>query len=136
MRLIKQEYVNTNLPQGWKPYYIYLIVVKNEVVGKIILREGTNEERYYDGHIGYTVDQKYRGNNYAYQATRLLKKEAQILGFDELIITCSPENLASKKTILNLEAEYLETLTIPKELRKNFGAGEIEKEIYLLKVGR
>ena len=60
MKLIKQEYVDKGLPRGWKPYYIYQIVVNNEVVGKVVLREGTLEERYYDGHVGYSVDKQYR----------------------------------------------------------------------------
>lgn len=134
LKLVKKEYVDKNLPKGWQPYYIYEMVIDDKIVGKIVLREGTSEERYYDGHIGYTVDKKYQGHNYAYQATMLLKKEALLLGFDELIITCSPDNIASKKTILKLKAEYLETVVIPKKLRKNFAAGEIEKEIYIIKL--
>ena len=136
MKLIHQEYVDKGLPRGWKPYYIYQIVVNNEVVGKVVLREGTLEERYYDGHVGYSVDKQYRGHNYAYQAVMLLKKEALLLGFDKLIITCSPDNLASKKTILKLNAQYLQTVMIPKELRKDFDEDEIKKEVYLLELGR
>ena len=136
MKLIKQEYVDKGLPRCWKPYYIYQIVVNNEVVGKVVLREGTLEERYYDGHVGYSVDKQYRGHNYAYQAVMLLKKEALLLGFDKLIITCSPDNLASKKTILKLNAQYLQTVMIPKELRKDFDEDEIKKEVYLLELGR
>lgn len=136
MKLIKQEYVDKGLPRGWQPYYIYQIVVNNEVVGKVVLREGTLEERYYDGHVGYSVDKQYRGHNYAYQAVMLLKKEALLLGFDKLIITCSPDNLASKKTILKLNAQYLQTVMIPKELRKDFDEDEIKKEVYLLELGR
>lgn len=136
MKLIRHEYVNENLPKGWKPYYIFLIVVDEIEVGKIVLREGTRIERYYDGHIGYTVDLKYQGHHYAYQATKLLEKEAVQLGFNELIITCSPDNIASKKTILKLKAKYLETVFISQELRKNFTADELEKEVYLIKLRR
>ena len=60
VKLVKEEYIDKNLPKGWKPYYIYKIIVDDEVVGKITLREGTREERYYDGHIGYTVEKKYQ----------------------------------------------------------------------------
>ena len=60
------------------------------------LREGSCEERYYDGHIGYTVEPEFRGHYYAYQGVQLIKPIALKLGF-ELIITCSPNNLASKK---------------------------------------
>lgn len=136
MKLIRQEYVDKDLPKGWKPYYIYQIVVNNQMVGKVVLRKGTLEERYYDGHVGYSIDKQYRGHNYAYQAVMLLKKEALLLGFDKLIITCSSDNFASKKTILKLHSKYLQTVMIPKELRKDFDEDEIEKEVYLLELGR
>lgn len=136
MELLLQEYVKEGLPKGWLPYYIYQIVVDNDCVGKIVLRQGTNEQRYYDGHVGYSIDEKYRGHNYAFQAMQILKEEALKLGFDELIITCSPDNLPSKKIILKLKAQHLQTVKIPRELRKNFTDLEIEKEVYLLKLRR
>ena len=61
MKLIKQEYVDKGLPRGWQPYYIYQIVVNNEVVGKVVLREGTLEERYYDGHVGIVLINNIEG---------------------------------------------------------------------------
>ena len=65
---------------------------------------------------------------------QLIKPIALKLGFKELIITCSPNNLASKKTILKLQAQYLETVEIPKKYRKDFEAGETIKEVYLIKL--
>ena len=41
-------------------------------VGRIVLREGSNEERYYDGHIGYTIEKEYRGHHYSKDACLLL----------------------------------------------------------------
>ena len=118
MKLELLTYEKENLPCGWKPYYIYLIMVDHIEVGRIVLREGSNEERYYDGHIGYTVEPEFRGHYYAYQGVQLIKPIALKLGFKELIITCSPNNLASKKTILKLQAQYLETVEIPKNIGK------------------
>lgn len=134
MELIKQAYVNKDLPQGWEPYYIFIIQVNNEEVGKIVLREGTIEQRYYDGHIGYSVEPQYRGHNYAYQAVIKLKKIAKRLGFEQLVITCSPDNIASKKTIRKLNAKYLETKTIPPEYQKDFRDDERVKEIYIIEL--
>lgn len=134
MELIKQAYVNKDLPQGWEPYYIFIIQVNNEEVGKIVLREGTIEQRYYDGHIGYSVEPQYRGHNYAYQAVIKLKKIAKRLGFEQLVITCSPDNIASKKTIRKLNAKYLETKTIPPEYQKDFKDDERVKEIYIIEL--
>ena len=65
MKLELLTYEKENLPRGWKPYYIYLIMVDHIEVGRIVLREGSNEERYYDGHIGYTIEKEYRGHHYS-----------------------------------------------------------------------
>ena len=75
MKLIKQEYVDKGLPRGWQPYYIYQIVVNNEVVGKVVLREGKLEERYYDGHVGYSVDKQYA-------AFKVIKENFELLKLD------------------------------------------------------
>ena len=126
MQLEKQIYIDKDLPAGWKPYYIFLMKVNNEIVGRMTLREGSCEERYYEP--------EFRGHYYAYQGVQLIKTIALKLGFKELIITCSPNNLASKKTILKLQAQYLETVEIPKKYRKDFEAGETIKEVYLIKL--
>lgn len=134
MRLERQIYIDKDLPAGWKPYYIFLMKVNDEIVGRMTLREGSNQERYYDGHIGYTVEPEHRGHHYAYQGVQAIKPIASKLGFKELIITCSPDNIPSKKTILKLQAQYLETVSIPQKYRKDFEAGETTKEVYLIKL--
>ena len=58
MKLNLLAYETKNLPIGWKPYYIYEIEVDQQDVGRIVLREGTNQERYFDGHIGYSIDEE------------------------------------------------------------------------------
>lgn len=123
-------YVKTNLPEHWKPYYIFEIIVGKDVVGKIVLREGDLEERYYDGHIGFTIDPQYQGHNYAFQATILVLEIAKNKGFKDIIITCSPNNIASKKTIQKLPFKYIETKIIPKALARYVEQGEKIKEIY------
>lgn len=131
MKLELLTYEKENLPRGWKPYYIYLIMVDHIEVGRIVLREGSNEERYYDGHIGYHIEEEYRGHHYAYEACLLLK---DIIPIDQVIITCDPQNIASLKTIKKLGAEFLETKTIPTSLKKMFSQNEKVKNIYLWKV--
>ena len=50
------------------PFYYWSIIVKatSEEVGKISLRLGHNYHSYYNGNIGYEIDEKYRGNHYSY----------------------------------------------------------------------
>jgi len=108
-------------------YTIYDIIEKGKNVGRLVLREGNDEERYFEGHISYHIEEEYRGHHYAYQACLLLK---DIVNKDHLLITCDPQNIASKKTIEKLNCEYLETKVIPQKLRKYFTQSEKEKRIY------
>lgn len=127
MKLELIEYVKDSLPKGFSPYYIYSIIVDCHEVGRIILREGTDEQHYFDGHIGYTVDKQYQGHHYAYQGCLLLR---EYICQDHLIITCDPSNIASLKTIQKLGGEYIETKSIPSHLKKVFSKDEHEKMIF------
>lgn len=127
MRLKLLEYVDRNLPKGFSPYWIYLIVIDHKEVGRIVLREGNDDERYFDGHIGYHINQEYRGHYYSYYACLLLK---DIIKKDHVIITCDPQNRASQKVIEKLGCEFIERKMIPRELRHCFNRDEKEKLIY------
>lgn len=134
MELVLMEYVNEGLSFGFDPYYIYSIMVDYEEVGRIVLREGSDDQRYFDGHIGYSVFEEFRGHDYSYQACLLLKEiimRDQIINKDHLIITCSPDNIASRRIIEKLGCSYIETKVIPHHLRKLFAEDEREKMIYI-----
>lgn len=128
MRLVLMEYVCENLPAGFSPYYIYSMMVDEVEVGRIVLREGTDDQRYYDGHIGYTVFEEFQGHSYSYEGCLLLKE--MLDGVDHLIITCDPHNRASRRIIEKLGCKYVETLKIPQKLRKCFIEDEKEKMIF------
>lgn len=128
MELVLLEAVLDHLPKGFDPYWIYGIEVDGIQVGTIVYRQGTLQQRYYDGHIGYTIDEEYRGHGYAYQACLKLK---ELLQFDEVIITCDPYNIASKRTIEKLSTTYIETITIPSSQRRFFTKEEKEKRVYI-----
>jgi len=57
--------------------------------------------RTMGGHIGYYVKPSARGNGYAAQALKLALPELAKLGQDKALITVSPDNLASIKTVLS-----------------------------------
>ena len=130
MELILEEYVHENLPKGFQPYSIYCMIVDNVEVGRLVLREGRDEEVYFAGHIGYSVYEEYQGHHYAYQACLLLR---EMLDFDHLLITCNPDNYASLKTIQRLGCQYIETKTIPAHLKKDFASEDTEKMIFNVK---
>ncbi|MFN7252486.1 MAG: GNAT family N-acetyltransferase [Anaerobacillus sp.] len=98
----------------------------SQSIGVIDIRIGYNENLYYGGHIGYSVDEEYRGNRYSAKAVRLLRKVAHAHDMEKLIITCNPDNIASRKTCENLGANLLEIVDVPEE-NDLYQRGEKEK---------
>ncbi len=93
-------------------YFIYLKET-NEYIGYCDLRLEHNWELYYYGNIGYRIDPEFRGNRYAQKAASLLINLARDFGMEKLILTCNPDNEASRKTIEALDARYIKTVQVP-----------------------
>ena len=103
-----------------------------ECIGECDLRFGMDEELYYAGNIGYRIYDGFRGHHYAYYACQLLLQIAkEEYCFRNVILTCSPDNIASDKTIQSLHAELLQTVNVPKN-HWLYRRGEKVKNIYLL----
>lgn len=96
-------------------YYEIFNINDKQRVGSIELRLSIKGDIYYYGHIGYNIIKTYRGNNYAYYACKVLFKIAKDeFNINELIITCSPDNIASYKTLTKLGGEIVELVDVPK----------------------
>ena len=93
-------------------YFIYLKET-NEYIGYCDLRLNHSLELYYYGNIGYRIEPAFRGNHYARRAATLLINLARGFGMQKLIITCNPDNEASRKTIEALNARYIKTVRVP-----------------------
>ncbi len=114
------------------PSYYFDICLHDSlvVVGRCDLRVGMNEELYYLGQIGYSVHPEYRGHGFAYQACLLLFSLArEQYGMKELIITCNPDNVASRKTLEKLKGELVEIALVPKD-HYCYRVGDLEKCIF------
>ena len=110
-------------------YYDVLRHSDKEKVGTIDLRLTVKGDMYYYGHIGYNIQKAHRGHRYAYYACKVLFKLAkEEFGMDELIITCSPENIASYKTLKMLKGELVECVKVPPG-HPLYAAGEKTKYI-------
>ena len=111
----------------------FYIVLKDteERVGQCDLRMAHNESMYYYGNIGYRISPQYRGHNFSYKACLLLLNLARNLNMDYLILTVSPENEPSKKTIEKLGSRYIETVDVP-VWHSLYKRGETVKLIYRL----
>lgn len=94
------------------PAYKFQMVnlVTKDVIGNIDLRVGLTEKlKEYGGHIGYEVNEKYRGKQPAARSCRLLLPLIQRSGINPVVITCDPENIPSVRTIESLGAELINT---------------------------
>jgi len=98
------------------PAYLFDIVFHDGTrIGQIDLRIGTTDSLLmYGGQVGYGIDKTYRGKGYAANACELLKYIALELGFDELWLTCNPDNIASVKTCERIGAQYIERVDLPR----------------------
>lgn len=82
--------------------------------GRITLRAAdTDWVVRYTGHIGYAVDEPFRGRGYAERSCRLLLPFVRDHGWREVWITCAPDNPASRRTLERLGAEWVETVDVP-----------------------
>jgi predicted acetyltransferase len=115
-------------------YYDILKHGTDEKVGTIDLRLTVAGDMYYYGHIGYNVQRMHRGNHYAYYACKVLFDIARDeFGMKELIITCSPENIASYKTLKKLGGELIELKKVPKG-HPLYTIGETSKYIFRYRI--
>lgn len=90
---------------------------------------GHNDKLYYGGNIGYSVDAEYRGHHYAGKACLLLFELAKKHNLKYVIITCNPNNYASRKTCQYAGGKLIEVVELPKnnDMRDK---GETEKCIF------
>lgn len=128
--LVLEKTVDGDDKKGWVPAYHFAICNPNGVkMGVCDLRIGHNENLYYGGNIGYHIYEAYRGHHYAGKACLLLFALAKIHRLEYVIITCNPDNYASRKTCEYAGGELLEIVELPEDndMREN---GETEKCIY------
>ena len=120
---------------GYLPAYHYNIKEHgmHEVVGQIDIRIGHNINTFYGGNIGYGIEEGYRGKGYAAKAVLLLKNVARKHHLKEVIITCNPDNLASRKTAEKAGGILLEIVDLPED-NEMYKLGERQKCRYELSI--
>lgn len=121
--------------RNWVPAYHFSICnMQGAKMGVCDLRIGHNELLYYGGHIGYRVDEPYRGHHYAGKACRILFRLAGELGLGHVIITCNPENMASRRTCEYAGGTLLEIAELPEDNDMRVEDGETHKCIFRFEV--
>ncbi|GKX66428.1 GNAT family N-acetyltransferase [Inconstantimicrobium mannanitabidum] len=126
-----EEKAPSNEEKDYVPAYKYKITLHNseDNIGTIDIRIGYNENLYYGGHIGYRIEENYRGHSYASKACKIIKDVAIAHGMNTLIITCNPDNFQSRKTCEKVGLKLKEIVDLPpyNEMYEN---GERQKCIY------
>jgi tagatose 1,6-diphosphate aldolase len=103
--------------KDYAPAYHYKITLhgSKEGIGTIRLRVGNNLSLLTSGHVGYGINPPHQGHHYAERACRLLQQVARAHGMSTLIITCDPENPASRRTCERLGATLTGIYDVPKD---------------------
>lgn len=96
-------------------YHFAICALDGTEMGKCDLRIGHKEKLYYGGHIGYRVEEPYRGHHYAGKAVKLLLELAKRHEMGHIYVSCDPTNDASYKTCLYAGGKYLETVELPED---------------------
>ena len=91
---------------------------------------GTTDNLFYNGHIGYAINQEYRGNGYAGKAVELLLKVCKENGLDKVYITNSPDNAKSKRVCEKLNARFLGLFELPMDNAMRIEDGETHKNVF------
>jgi len=130
IQLKLEKTVEGNVEKDWAPAYHFAICNKEGTkMGTCDLRIGHNDKLYYGGNIGYRIEEEYRGNHYAGKACLLLFELARKHSLNYVIITCNPDNVASRKTCEYVDGELLEVVELPEDsdMRER---GETQKCIF------
>lgn len=97
----KNAAAGIDISEQWGPFSTYWLVNnKADIVGTIRLRHQlTDVTEELGGHIGYDVPHKHRNKGYGTHLLKLTLEKARDLNIKRLLLTCSPNNLASRKII-------------------------------------
>lgn len=129
--LVIEEKAQGNEAKGYVPKYAFRVCLQGstERIGEIDIRIGYNQNIYFGGNIGYSIDENFRGNSYATKACKLIKQVALAHGMDRLLITCNPDNWPSRRTCEKLGTTLLEIVNLPED-NEMYLEGEKQKCVY------
>ena len=94
--------------------------------GRISLRLGESPCVYYFGHIGYHVDEPYRGQHFARRACRLLRPLIVAAGKSSVVITCDPDNIPSRRTCEGLGCMLERIVDVPRAISSRWEISDVK----------
>jgi predicted acetyltransferase len=116
------------------PEYLFEMrhVGQTNRLGEIALRVGVLPG--YIGHISYEVIPEHRGYHYAARALKLITSLAHAHGMKEIVITCLPDNMASRRTCERAGAVFMGLVDVPDEVMDEYHRAIDCKCRYILNV--
>ena len=134
--LVIDKFVPEDKIKGYVPAILYHVVLNknNEIIGHCSARVGWNESMYYCGHIGYSINEEYRGNGYAVEAVNLIKKVFKVNNIGVVYITNSPDNHASIRVCEKLGAKFVERREFSEQDLKRLASEDSFKNIWKLRL--
>jgi len=116
VRLICYRKANADEKRGYLPAYHFRITLcSGEEIGFCDLRVGQNINTFYGGNIGYSIAPEYRRKGYATRAVKLILELAGRHEMKYVLITTTPENLASRRVIEKAGGIFLDERDIPRD---------------------
>ena len=85
--------------------------------GYISLRLGESPQLYYLGHIGYRIEEPFRGHGYAARACQLLIPFMRQLNLSSVCITADPDNTPSRRTCEHVGCVLESIVPVPQSFR-------------------
>ena len=117
--------------KNWVPaYHFFICSHSGGRMGNTDLRIGHNDQLFYGGNIGYSVDPEFRGHHYAARACKLLFELAKRHGLEYLYITCNPDNIASYRTCEFAGGKLLGVYELPEDNDMRVESGETHKCVF------
>jgi len=114
VRLIFKKRVDVDPAHGRVPYLHFRIVtLEGTDVGHLNFKMGdTDHITRYAGHIGYRIEEGFRGHAYSFHACLALRPYLRKTA-DRIIITSDPDNYASIHIIEKLGARFIDGVDVP-----------------------
>ena len=109
------DFIGLQQPNGgYHQFYRYDICGDGNFVGWVMVKIGYSLSAYYDGQIGFMIDEDKRGNGYATDACIALKPLLKNFGYEYITLTVDENNTSSRRVCEKIGAELVKIVDTPK----------------------